>query len=266
MDSTITVLKLGGELLDAAAAVRSAADAIVRLARRSPVVVVHGGGRAIDAELRTRGSQPSFVDGLRITDPPALDAVVSVLGRTNTSLVAAIGAAGGRAVGLTGADGLIGLSTKAGAFTTVAGQTVDLGLVGQPDGIDASLLADLLHISCIPVVASIGVSRDGDLLNVNADTLASHLAGIIGAGRLIIAGATAGVLDRNGALIPALSLDAVDQMIASGDAHSGMVAKLTACRAALTAGVREVTVVSGRGVDDFGQAVGTVICRELVTT
>jgi acetylglutamate kinase len=187
-------------------------------------------------------------------------------GRTNTALVAAIGAAGGRAVGLTGADGLIGLSTKVDTFTTVAGQTVDLGLVGQPDGHDASLLTDLVRIGCIPVIASIGVSREGALLNVNADTLASHLAGIIGAGRLIIAGATAGVLDRDGVVIPTLSLDAVDRMIASGEAHSGMVAKLTACRAALLAGVREVAVVAGRTVGDFDVAVGTVIYRELVTT
>ncbi|HEX2452544.1 MAG TPA: acetylglutamate kinase [Vicinamibacterales bacterium] len=263
----ITVLKLGGELLDDAADVCSAANAIVSLAARSPLVVVHGGGRAIDAELRARGEQPSFVDGLRITDAPALDAAVSVLaGRTNTALVAAIGAAGGRAVGLTGADGLIGLSTKVDTFTTVAGQTVDLGLVGQPDGHDASLLTDLVRIGCIPVIASIGVSREGALLNVNADTLASHLAGIIGAGRLIIAGATAGVLDRDGVVIPTLSLDAVDRMIASGEAHSGMVAKLTACRAALLAGVREVAVVAGRTVGDFDVAVGTVIYRELVTT
>ena len=263
----ITVLKLGGELLDDVAAVRSAAQAIVRLAARSPLVVVHGGGRAIDAELRARGEQPSFVDGLRITDAAALEAVVSVLaGRTNTALVAAIGAAGGRAVGVTGADGLVGLSTKAGAFTTVAGTTVDLGFVGQPDGRDASLLTDLLRIGCTPVVASIGVSRQGDLLNVNADTLASHLAGIIGAERLIIAGATAGVIGRDGAAIPALPLDAVDRMIASGEAHSGMVAKLTACRAAILAGVREVAIVAGRGSGDFDAAVGTVICRELVTT
>jgi acetylglutamate kinase len=95
-----TLLKLGGELLDDATAVRTAAEAIVRLASATPVVVVHGGGRAIDAEIRARGNTPSFVDGLRITDQVALDAVVSVLaGRTNTTLVAAIGAAGGRAIG-----------------------------------------------------------------------------------------------------------------------------------------------------------------------
>jgi acetylglutamate kinase len=263
----ITVLKLGGELLDDAPAMRTAAAAIVRLASATSLVVVHGGGRAVDAEIRARGNTPAFVDGLRITDQSALDAVVSVLaGRTNTTLVAAIGAAGGRAIGLTGADGQIGLSARASAFTSVTGAAIDLGLVGQPESNDVSLLADLLRIKCIPVVASIGVTRDGTLLNVNADTIAAHLAAHVGADRLIIAGATAGVLDKAGQVIPALSLDGIDQMIASGDAHSGMVAKLAACRAALAGGVREVAIVSGRGAEDYGTASGTLIHREMVTT
>src|SRR4029079_1135581 len=115
-----TVLKLGGELLEDGAAMQSAAAAIVALAATGPLVVVRGGGRAIDAELRARGETPRFVDGLRITDAAALDAVVSVLaGRTNTACVAAIGAAGGRAVGLTGADGRIGLSRRAAPLRTV---------------------------------------------------------------------------------------------------------------------------------------------------
>ena len=195
----ITVLKLGGELLEDAGAVRSAAEAIVRLAATAPLVVVHGGGRAIDAELRARGESPRFVDGLRITDQAALDTVVSVLaGRTNTTLVAAIGAAGGRAVGLTGADGRIGLSRRAAPLHTVSGEVADLGLVGEPAGSDVSLLTDLVRLGCIPVVASIGVDPDGVLLNVNADVLAAHLAANVPAERLIIAGGTAGVLDANG--------------------------------------------------------------------
>jgi acetylglutamate kinase len=261
-----TVLKLGGELLDDASAVRTAATAIVRLAATTSLVVVHGGGRAIDAELRARGNTPAFVDGLRITDDAALDAVVSVLaGRTNTQLVAALGAAGGRAVGLTGADGRIGLSSKAAAFISVSGHAVDLGLVGQPDATDVSLLVDLLRLGWTPVMASVGVSRDGALLNVNADTIAAHLAARLDADRLIIAGATAGVLDHEGRVIPALSLDGIDRMIASGEAHSGMIAKLTACRAALVGGVREVAIVAGRATDDYGMASGTLIHREMVT-
>src|SRR3954463_4850113 len=103
-----TVLKLGGELLENAAAIESVAPAIVRLAVRGALVVVHGGGRAIDAELRARGQEPHFVDGLRITDAAALDAVVCVLaGRNNTALVAAIAASGGGAGGGDRGGGLV---------------------------------------------------------------------------------------------------------------------------------------------------------------
>jgi acetylglutamate kinase len=258
-----TVLKFGGELLDDRAALRSAAAAVVRLARAEPLVVVHGGGRAIDAELRARNLTPTFVDGLRVTDEAVLESVVAVLaGRTNTAFVAAIGAAGGRAVGLTGADGLIGLSSRTEAFESAAGGRVDLGLVGRPDGSDAALLRDLLRLGYVPVVASIGVSRDGALLNVNADTLAGHLAAILGARRLIIAGGTAGVLDAAGGTIPRLSPAEIDGLTASGAAHSGMVAKLVACRRAIEAGVSEVSIVSGRGVEDFTRTPGTRIQDE----
>lgn len=253
-----TVLKLGGELLDDAPALRRVASAVVRLAGAGPLVVVHGGGRAIDAELRAQGHEPRFVDGLRVTDAAALAAVVSVLaGRTNTALVAAIGAAGGRAVGLTGADGHIGLSSLAGTFRAVGGDEVDLGLVGVPDGADVTLIDTLTSAGFIPVVASIGVSRTGELLNVNADTLAGHLAGALAARRLIVAGATAGVLDASGRTISRLTTGDIDAMTASGAAHSGMIAKLAACRRALAAGVAEVSIVSGRAADDFALAPGT---------
>ncbi len=255
-----TVLKFGGELLEDADAIKSAAATIVRLSRSEPLVVVHGGGRAIDAELRTRGVTPRFVDGVRITDQPTLDAVVSVLaGRTNTSLVAAVGAAGGRAIGLTGADGLIGLSKRAPVFEAVSGERVDLGLVGDPEPGDMSLLRDLLQIGCIPIICSIGVDAEGTLLNVNADLIAAHLAAMLGARKLIIAGTTPGVLDAGGNGLPALAVDEIDRMAADGAAHSGMLAKLNACRRALMAGVAEVSIVSGRSTTDMTNAPGTRI-------
>lgn len=256
-----TVLKLGGELLEDAAAVRAAAAAIVTLGSRTPVVVVHGGGRAIDAELRARGAAPRFADGLRITDTATLDSVVSVLaGRTNTALVAAIGAAGGRAVGLTGADGRIGLAVQARPIETISGERVDLGLVGEPAGGEMALIHDLLRLGYIPVVASVGVAADGTLLNVNADTFAAHLAAAVRARRLIVAGTTPGVLDGAGATIAAITESDVAELTASGTAHSGMVAKLIACRRALSGGVADVSIVAGRGVEDFDLAVGTRVC------
>lgn len=255
-----TVLKLGGELLEDAAAMQAMAPAVSALARKGPLVVVHGGGRAIDAELRARGLEPKFVDGLRVTDASALDVVVSVLaGRNNTAFVAALWSAGCRAVGLTGADAGIGLSARAPAFKSASGEEVDLGLVGQPLDASPALVLDLVRLGYVPVIASIGVTSSGELLNVNADTLAGHLAGSVSARRLIIAGGTTGVLDGDGKQIPELTPHRVDTMISSGEAHSGMVAKLAACRAALARGVSDVSIVSGRDIKDFTEARGTVV-------
>jgi acetylglutamate kinase len=256
----ITVLKTGGELLEGSAAIAQVARAAARLAAAGPLVIVHGGGRAIDAELRARNIEPKFVDGLRITDAATLDVVVSVLaGRNNTAFVAALNAAGARAVGLTGADAEIGLSTRAPLFSATSGAQVDLGLVGQPAESRPRLIADLVSDGYVPVVASIGVDAGGQLLNVNADTLAAHMAGAVGARRLIIAGGTAGVLDADGNPLAELSLERLDEMIASGEAHSGMVAKLVACRGAIARGVTDVAIVSGRDICDFNEAPGTRI-------
>ena len=256
----VTVVKLGGELLEDAAAIRTAAAALVKLAARRSLVVVHGGGRAVDAELRTRGHAARFVDGLRVTDEAALDAAVSVLaGRNNTALVAAICAEGGRAVGLTGADAALGLCERAREFTSVAGDKVDLGLVGHPVGRNTILLEDLLAHGYVPVIASIGVDETGALLNVNADTLAGHLAAALHARELIVAGATPGVLNGGGEPIAELDIDDVEAMTASGAAHSGMVAKLAACRHAVLAGVDRVAIVDGRPPAEYAGAKGTHI-------
>ena len=259
------VLKLGGELLEDASAVAASASAIVRLAKREPLVVIHGGGRAIDADLRVRGLTPHFVDGLRVTDSAALESVVAVLaGRTNTGLVAAIGALGARAVGLTGADAGIGLAVKAAPLATIKGERVDLGLVGEPGGGDVTLLTDLLGLGYVPVVASVGVAADGTLLNINADVFAAHLAAGMRARRLTIVGTTAGVLDGAGATIPQLTEDEIEALTASGTAHSGMVAKLNACRHALNSGVQEVAIVAGRGVQDYDEAAGTKLVSTVI--
>ncbi len=244
----IVVLKLGGELLEQPADLALVATGIATLARQVPLVVVHGGGREIDAALATAGIAKKQVDGVRVTDAATLDVVVSVLaGAINTRLVAAVRRAGGQPVGLTGADASIAVVRRAAPVTTVAGDTVDLGLVGVPvNGTRPDLLRHLLKAGYIPVVACIGATRSGDLLNVNADTLASHLAATLGARRLIIAGGTAGVLDEAGQTIPTLTTRAAGQLIRRGVANKGMVAKLEACRSALRRGVGDVIIANGR--------------------
>jgi acetylglutamate kinase len=242
------VLKFGGELLEDPQRVAALASTIAKLARKTPLVVVHGGGREIDASLARVGIEKRQIDGLRITDEPTLDIVVSVLaGLVNTRFVAALGAAGVQAVGLTGADSGIGRVKPAPPHMSTGGVSVNLGRVGEPIGNDTpSLLVDLCRKGYVPVVASIGASRDGELFNVNADTLAAHLAARLKSRRLIIAGATAGVLERDGSTIGDLTYSDVDALIASGGATAGMIAKLVACRTAIDNGAREVFVADGR--------------------
>jgi len=244
------VVKLGGELLEQPADLQRVAGGIARLARHAAVVVVHGGGREIDAALATAGIPKQQVDGLRVTDPATLEVVVAVIaGAINTRLVAALRRAGAPAVGLTGADAAVATMRRAAPITTAAGDKVDLGLVGSPvaDGAPR-LLVDLLAAGYLPVVACIGATRSGEVLNVNADTLAAHLAASLGASRLVVAGGTAGVLDADGRTIERLTSGAAARLIRSGTASRGMVAKLEACRTALRRGVRDVVIANGREV------------------
>jgi len=244
------VLKLGGELLEQPDDLRRVARGIAGLARRAPLVVVHGGGREIDRAMVTAGIAKTQVDGIRVTDAPTLDVVVAVLaGAVNTRLVAAVRRAGASPVGLTGADAGVAMVRKAAPLKTVSGRRLDLGLVGTPvrNG-PPRLLRDLLARGYTPVVACIGGTKDGQLLNVNADTLAAHLAGSLRAARLAIAGGTAGVLDDGGATIPRLTSRDAARLVKAGTASRGMVAKLQACRAALRQGVGDVVIADGRAV------------------
>jgi acetylglutamate kinase len=242
------VLKLGGELLEREADRMLVARAIASLAKAGPLVVVHGGGKEIDAALATAGIPKQQVDGLRVTDAATLEVVVAVLaGSINTRLVVAARQAGARAVGLTAADTDVAMMARSAPIVSVAGDTVDLGLVGAPVARgSARLLHDLLRAGYVPVVACIGASRDGQVLNVNADTLASHLAGALGAARLVIAGGTSGVLDASERTIARLTSRQALALISAGTANRGMVAKLQACRAALARGVGDVVIANGR--------------------
>ena len=242
------VLKFGGELLEDRAQLATVVAAVKALASRTAIVIVHGGGKEIDAALKVAGLEKRQVDGLRITDEPTLDVVVSVLaGLVNTRFVATLNTAGVAAVGLTGADGACGLSSVAPPHRSTGGGVVDLERVGIPNAdADMRVLHTLVDGGFVPVVACIGLAHDGRLLNVNADTLAGHLAARLGARRLVIAGTTPGVLDKRGATLPVLEAAAVEQLVGGGTATAGMIAKLRACEHALTGGVDDVVIVDGR--------------------
>jgi len=256
------VLKFGGELLEDASRLAAIASALARASRQgTPIVVVHGGGKEIDAALKAAGIEKRQVEGLRITDAATLDVVVAVLaGAVNTRFVAALTGAGVRAVGLTGADGRCGLSELAPPHRCVDGRTVDLGRVGIPFATsDVTLLISLVGQGFVPVIASIGIDRDGRLLNVNADTLAGHLAARLGASRLTIAGTTAGVLARDGTTTPVIEPAAIERMVGDGTATAGMIAKLRACEQAIGAGVGDVLVIDGRDESALDAAVAGAV-------
>ena len=242
------LVKFGGELVETRERLDAVGAALVALAAEGPLVVVHGGGREIDAELARRGVPKQSVDGLRITDAATLDAVVAVLGGTiNTRLVAHLVGLGLDAVGLTGVDAALARATRAAAHVTAAGAQVDLGLVGEPEpAADLGVVTHLLDGGYVPVIASLGLSSDAGVLNVNADTLAAHVAAGIGASELLLVGGTAGVLDAAGATIPALTPSDAEALMQDGTASAGMVAKLRAATTARTRGVTTVSIVDGR--------------------
>jgi acetylglutamate kinase len=254
--TTPLVLKLGGELLETPDQRSRIASAAAAIAATRPLVIVHGGGRAIDVTLERYAIEPRKVDGLRITDEETRDVVVSVLaGSANTTLVAALVGLGVPAVGLTGVDAGFAPAIRANRYRATNGAVVDLGFVGDPVDADASLVDLMLGHGYVPVIASLGV--DGaTILNVNADVMAGRIAAALKA-ELVIAGGTPGVLDADGQPIATLDAEGIERMIASRTATAGMIAKLDACRAALLKGVRVVRIVDG---SDFaaGQSLASV--------
>jgi acetylglutamate kinase len=242
------VLKLGGELIETKDRLKAIGKAVVSAARKNRLVIVHGGGREIDAALAQVGIPKRQVDGLRVTDEETLNIVVSVLaGSINTKLVAAINAAGGKAVGLTGADAGVAPLKKAAPHKATSGETVDLGLVGMPvPSKSPAVIAALCKTGFVPVIACVGAAKDGQLFNVNADTLAGNIAARVKARRLVIAGGTAGVLDQKNQTIARLDKERIEKLVKSGTANAGMVAKLAACQAALKGGAKSVVIVDGK--------------------
>lgn len=253
----IAVLKLGGELIENEQRLKTLGRAIKTAATKARLVIVHGGGREIDAALAQVGIPKRQVDGLRVTDADTLNIVVSVLaGSINTKFVAAINAAGGKAVGLTGADAGVAPVEKAAPHKATSGETVDLGMVGTPLNAKApDVIETLCRAGYVPVIACVGAAKNGKLYNVNADTLAGSLAARLKAKRLVIAGATPGVLDKKNQTILRLDKERIEKLVKSGTANAGMVAKLAACQAALKGGAKNVVIVDGRAPGRIVKAV-----------
>jgi acetylglutamate kinase len=251
------LVKIGGTLLDDPVSRHAIARQIAKIAASDlKITVVHGGGKQMTRFLEERGIQSQFVNGLRVTTDETIDAVLKVLaGTVNTQLVGALQSAGVSAVGLTGIDA---------ALATAEQLDPALGFVGHVVASDPWVLDLLTAGSCIPVVACIAGGQDGQIFNVNGDSMAVAVASEWRADRLIFLTDVAGVLDAAKSIIPVLSVDGSRVLIQSGVATGGMQAKLNAATTAVENGVQEVNIVKGSDPDILlrlfaGERIGTRI-------
>ena len=199
------------------------------------------------------GSQvkSEFREGLRVTDKETMEVVEMVLaGSINKSIVASIQQAGGRAVGISGKDGNLLIAERFVKKKTdpVTGKTeeIDFGFVGEPHRVNTEILDTIIHSDAIPVIAPIGVGKDGESYNVNADTAAGAIATALQAKRLLLLTDVAGVLDKNKQLIRELTLAEIPALIADGTITGGMIPKVESCVAVVESGVEGVIVLDGR--------------------
>jgi len=256
------VVKFGGHAMGEQAFVDSFASDMVLLRQvGTKPLIVHGGGPQIGSMLSRLEIESSFVDGLRVTDEATISIVEMVLaGGINKSLVAAIAAAGGKAVGISGKDGNLIKASKA--------HNGQLGYVGVPEEIDISVITALMGHDMMPVVAPIGLGDDGMTYNINADTAAGAVAGAIGASRLLMLSDVAGIQDKNGNLIERVNLKQAKELISNGTVTGGMIPKLETCIKAVEDGAEAAVIMDGRAphailVELFTEhGIGTMIAQD----
>lgn len=251
------LIKLGGTLLDTPASLEALAAQIAALAREGhPVVAVHGGGKQMTRFLAERGVESRFVNGLRVTTPEVLDAVLKVFaGTVNKTLTGALIRAGARAVGVCGLDGLLAESEAL---------SPELGAVGRVVRTHPELLECLTGGGFLPVVACVGGGADGGVFNVNADQMAVACAAGFRAERLLFLTDVPGVMDAARQVLPQLTPAGCSRLIAGGVAAGGMEAKLNAACAALEGGVGQVLIAPGAEPDVIvrllaGERIGTAV-------
>jgi acetylglutamate kinase len=250
VSSPITLVKLGGEVIRGAALAELSRE-VAELARRSRVVVVHGGGPQTSALQRALGQSPQIVGGRRVTDAAALDAIkMAVAGQANVDLCAALSGAGARPVGLHGASSLVIRARRRPprVYRGAGPDPVDLGHVGDVEGFDLELLGLLSASGYLPVLACIGADRDGNVYNINADVVATRAAVALGASDLMALMDVPGVLrDRDDpkTRFSRLTIAEAKELIAQGIVAGGMIPKLEESFVALEAGVPRVHLLSG---------------------
>ena len=246
------VIKYGGNAMsDEALKASFARDVVMMKLIGINPVVVHGGGPQIGALLEKLGKESTFVGGLRVTDRETMDIVEMVLGGlVNKDIVTLINSAGGQAIGLTGKDGHLiqarKLMYRREAPDMDAPEIIDIGHVGEIASVNVKVIDWIIGGDVIPVIAPIGVGKDGQSYNINADSVAGKIAEVLVAEKLLLLTNTAGVLDDEGNVLTGLSAAEVRALIEGGTIAGGMLPKINAALGAVASGVPRAHIIDGR--------------------
>jgi acetylglutamate kinase len=245
----IVVIKYGGNAMtDDALKASFARDVVLMKAVGMHPVVVHGGGPQIGKMLERVGKKSEFVQGMRVTDRETMDVVEMVLGGlVNKEIVSLIDQHGGKAIGLTGKDGgLIRARKMLLPKEGSSSEKLDIGFVGEVQGIDPRIVSMLDNSTVIPVIAPIGLGEDGQTYNINADVVAGKLAITLKAEKLVLLTNTSGVLDKAGTVLTGLNVKQVNALIADGTISGGMLPKVNYALDAVLSGVKSAHIIDGR--------------------
>tara|TARA_R110000772_G_scaffold218056_1_gene328682 strand:- start:1849 stop:2760 length:912 start_codon:yes stop_codon:yes gene_type:complete len=248
---TIVVKYGGNAMIDETLKNSFARDIVLMKLVGMHPIVVHGGGPQIGSVLEKIGIKSDFVDGMRITDSDTMDVVEMVLGGLiNKEIVTLLQKNGGKAIGLTGKDGGFIRARK----LTISRQTpemlapeiIDIGHVGEVESINPEIINMIKQSNFIPVIAPIGAGEDGSSYNINADLVAGKIAQLVMAEKLVLLTNIAGVQDKEGNVLTGLSTKEVDELIADGTIHGGMLPKIRCALDAVNSGVNSAQIIDGR--------------------
>ena len=248
----VIVVKFGGNAMGKKEYITSFANDIVLLQQVGMLpVVVHGGGPQIGEMLSKLKIKTEFINGLRVTDSATIDVVEMVLsGVTNKSIVTAISNSGAKSVGISGKDGNLITAKRLTKIDENSDsnleKVIDLGYVGEPEKIDPQVIKALINEKMIPVIAPVGMGNDGLTYNINADTAAGAISAAMKASRMIMLTDVTGVLDKNGNLIPELTIDEAFELIAKKVVVGGMIPKVKTCIDAVQGGAEASVIMDGR--------------------
>lgn len=246
-DRTIVVKYGGNAMTEQTLKEGFARDVVMlKLVGMNPVIV-HGGGPQINELLKKVGKKSEFIQGMRVTDEETMNMVEMVLGELNQEIVSLINRHGGKAVGLTGQDAaFIRAKKMLVPSETNKGEMLDVGFVGEVEGIDPELIALLDTRDFIPVIAPIGVGVNGEAYNINADLVAAKLAQTLNAEKLVLMTNITGLLDKGGKLLTGITAAEVDRLIEDGTISGGMLPKIAGALDAVKNGVKNAHIIDGR--------------------